>query len=156
MSKLKLHTIPKIDNNHRDPVTESYQNHELKNISIKSNTLDVSVDEDHSENNDKPQKTNDTDEINDDINQNVDDNDIDIKELPRYTVEQLESIDETALKNFKVSEKNIEKPNFNVLDEYDKRVCILRKKLFIIKCLVLFMFIFLLKRINSIMKKQMK
>ncbi|XP_025424025.1 structural maintenance of chromosomes protein 4 isoform X2 [Sipha flava] len=123
LSNLKLHTIPKIDNNHRDPVTESYQNRELKDKSIKLNTLDVSVDEENSKNNDKSQKTDDTEKIHDDINQNDDDNDIDNKELPQYTDEQMESIDETALKNAKLSdtEKNIEKPNFNVLDEYDKR-----------------------------------
>lgn len=93
-------------------------------------------DETSNKENDDSHINGDTNEVQDDNDKNNDNKDIDNKELPQYTDEQLENIDEVALNNFKVSEsdKTKEKPNFNVLAEYEKRVCITYAlKLFIIK-----------------------
>lgn len=96
----------------------------MKNVNEK--TVETNSEE-NSEKNEKSRGGNDTNEIQDDINKKYDDDDIDDKELPQFTDEQMESIDETALKNSKVSDADRikEKPNFNALAEYEKRVCIM-------------------------------
>lgn len=119
MSKLKLHDIPEIDVIHRDPVMESYQNRNTKG----QNTalLDEVNDKGESE-------KDDTNWIQVDENAEKDkDSNLDSKELPIYTNEQLDEETETnitMLRNAIDESMKDLKPNMNILNEYNKRVCI--------------------------------
>lgn len=124
MTKLKLHKIPEIDCAQRDPVIESYQNIGSKNHN-KSAIDEGNEKEKNSETNEISKNQDDPDKMQvDDVD---DDTDLDTKELPQYTAEQLVQINKMETNNTRAllleELRNLEKPNFKILDEFKKRVC---------------------------------
>lgn len=119
MSKLMLHKIPKIDNIQCDPIMESYQNYE-------SNNQDLGK-KNENENNEKnnPNKMQvDDDDIDE---ENKGEIDINQTNFIKYSPEQLENLNVEVIKEEIVilnNNLNGEKPNFNILEEFQKRVCI--------------------------------
>lgn len=103
MSKLVLHKIPNIDKVHRDPILESYHNYDTQNQDLENENENEK--EDNEENND---------EI--DINQT---------NFLEYSPEQLDNLNAEVIKEEIVilnKDINGEKPNFNILEELQKRV----------------------------------
>jgi len=124
MTKLKLHKIPEIDCAQRDPVIESYQNIGSKNHN-KSAIDEDNEKEKNNETNNISKNQDDADKMQvDDVD---DDTDLDTKELPQYTAEQLEQIDTNKTNNDRAilleEMRNRDKPNFKILEEFKKRVC---------------------------------
>lgn len=125
-----MHTIPQIDSIQRDPVMESYQNQGAitQNITI-SNKQD---EKEQTKNNDESQEK-DLDEIQiDDGEKEKSFDDSNDEVLPKYTDEQLEKVNlnDIHMKKTSVDEHLAkEKPNFNILDEYLKRVCFTYKNI---------------------------
>jgi len=126
MSKLKLHKIPEIDCAQRDPVIESYQK-----LGSKTHNKTI-IDEDDEKEKEKNNETNEISQKLDDpdkmqVDDVDDDTDLDTKELPKYTVEQLVQINKMETNNKRVSLieeiRNLDKPNFKILEEFKKRVC---------------------------------
>lgn len=109
---------------------ESYQNHGAitQNTAI-SNKQD---EKEQNEKNDDPQEK-DSDEIqidDDEKEKSFDDSNDEV--LPKYTDEQLEKVNlnDIHMKKTSVDEHLAkEKPNFNILDEYLKRVCFTYKNI---------------------------
>lgn len=62
----------------------------------------------------------------------VDDIDSDTKELPQYSTEQLAQFNTTETTSIRASlyeeMRNLDKPNFKILEEFKKRVCWIKKK----------------------------
>jgi hypothetical protein len=58
---------------------------------------------------------------------NADDSDLDTKELPQYNLEQLNQIklgEINTVRALHLEEiRNLDKPNFKILEEFKKRVC---------------------------------
>lgn len=124
MTKLKLHKIPEIDCAQRDPVMESYQNIGSKNHN-KSATDEGNEKEKNNETNEISKNQDDPDKMQvDDVD---DDTDLDTKELPQYTTEQLVQINKMETNNNRAllleELRNLGKPNFKILEEFQKRVC---------------------------------
>uniref|UniRef100_A0A2S2P266 Structural maintenance of chromosomes protein n=1 Tax=Schizaphis graminum TaxID=13262 RepID=A0A2S2P266_SCHGA len=123
ISKLKLHKIPEIDCAQRDPVIESYQNLGSKNLDK------TTSDEDNEKENNETNEINETSQKQDDPDKmqvdDADDTDLDTKELPQYTSEQLVQIKigETNTNRAILLEeiRNLDKPNFKILEEFKKR-----------------------------------
>ncbi|XP_025198777.1 structural maintenance of chromosomes protein 4 [Melanaphis sacchari] len=120
MSKLKLHKIPEIDCAQRDPVIESYQNFGSK--SHNKTASDEDNEKENNEANEMSRKQDDADKMQVD---DVDDIDSDIKELPQYSAEQLVQVNiiETNTRRATLLEeiRNLDKPNFKILEEFKKR-----------------------------------
>lgn len=124
MTKLKLHKIPEIDCAQRDPVIESYQNIGSKNHD-KSTIDEGNEKEKNNETNEISKNQDDPDKMQvDDVD---DDTDLDTKELPQYTTEQLVQMNKMETNNNRAllleELRNLEKPNFKILEEFKKRVC---------------------------------
>ncbi|KAL4119341.1 hypothetical protein QTP88_012159 [Uroleucon formosanum] len=122
MTKLKLHKIPEIDCAQRDPVMESYQNIGSKNHN-KSATDEGNEKEKNNETNEISKNQDDPDKMQvDDVD---DDTDLDTKELPQYTTEQLVQINKMETNNNRAllleELRNLGKPNFKILEEFQKR-----------------------------------
>ncbi|XP_022172388.1 structural maintenance of chromosomes protein 4 [Myzus persicae] len=122
ISKLKLHKIPEIDCAQRDPVIESYQN-----LGSKSHNKSAVVEDNEkvktNETNEISQKQDDPDEMQvDDVD---DDSDSDTKELPQYKTEQLVKINSVEIEQQRITLmehfRNLDKPNFKILEEFKKR-----------------------------------
>lgn len=120
---MKLHKIPEIDCAQRDPVIESYQN-----LGSKSHNKSAVVEDNEkvktNETNEISQKQDDPDEMQvDDVD---DDSDSDTKELPQYKTEQLVKINSVEIEQQRITLmehfRNLDKPNFKILEEFKKRV----------------------------------
>lgn len=118
-----MHKIPEIDVHRRDPIMESYQDHDPKT----NETAAVDKEKNLNENG-EPQETSDTDEIqvDDKLREEEDPNYIYDKVLRQYTDEELESCLATDIEIKVVlftEQLESENPNFKILEEYKKRVC---------------------------------
>lgn len=125
ISKLKLHKIPEIDCAQRDPVIESYQN--LGSKSLDKTTSDEDNEKENNETNEineTSQKQDDPDKMQVDV---ADDSDLDTKELPQYNSEQLVQMETGQAKITRATLleeiRDLDKPNFKILEEFKKRVC---------------------------------
>lgn len=127
MKPLKLHKVPRIDKNQRDPIMESYQDCDSKET--KETTA---VDRENINGNGESPKICDFDEMQDDdgLGEKEDKNHIYDTFLREYTDEELESCEENDIHLIlTLQQEKVDKvdPNFKILEEYQKRVCIFVK-----------------------------